>query len=141
MWGLRVAWGILALAAATTVVVGATASVGATDLSCSKTGTTGVADHSCSDPVISVVGVWPFAVMAVTLVGPTLVPAIVGRAWLSWLAVLALGVAGAWGVGHWTSVWATLIVGLPVAALGAVVACVESARSLMASRPATPRGC
>jgi hypothetical protein len=130
---IRIAWGILALAAAAVVIVGANASVAATNLSCSKSGTTGFDEYSCSDPITSVVGVWPFLLMGVALVGPALLAMVVDRAWLSWLAVLAIGGAAGWGAGHWASEWATLILGLPIAFLGAVVAAVQSALSLRAS--------
>ena len=133
MW-IRVAWGILALAAAAVVVLGATASVGATNLSCSKTGSTGSGEYSCSDPITTVVGVGPFLLMALALIGPTVLAMVVCRAWLSWLAVLAVGVAAVWGADHWASEWATLIVGLPIAFFGAIVASVQTILSVRVSR-------
>lgn len=108
------------------VAVASTATVGATDLGCSKTNSTGHEGFSCGDPVTDLVGWWPFVVMGLLLAGPPVVAAIARRPWVSWLAVAVLACAGAWGVGHWPEVWITLVLGLPLAILGAVVAVAHS---------------
>lgn len=121
-WLIAVPWGVLATGAIALVFGASRDSLGSTDLGCSKTGTTGHQGFSCDDPITDLVGWWPFVVMGLLLAGPAVVAAVVRRPWVSWLAVVVPAAVGAWGVGHWTSHWLTLVVGLPLAVLGAVVA-------------------
>ncbi|MGZ8177403.1 ABC transporter permease [Williamsia sp. SKLECPSW1] len=99
-----------------------TATIGATDLGCSKTGTPGRDGFSCADPITDLVGWWPFVAMGLLLAGPPVIAAVARRVWVSWLVVVCLVAVGVWGVGHWTGEWSTLILGLPLAVLGAAVA-------------------
>lgn len=121
-WLIAIPWGVLAIGAIAVVSGASRDSLGSTDLGCSKTGTTGHAGYSCDDPITDLVGWWPFVLMGLLLAGPPVVAAVVRRPWVSWIAVVVLAGAGVWGVGHWTSHWLTLVVGLPLAVLGAVVA-------------------
>ncbi|MBE7160864.1 MAG: ABC transporter permease [Williamsia herbipolensis] len=132
-WLIAIPWGILAIGAAAIVGAASTATIGATDLGCSKTGTTGHDGFSCGDPITELVDWWPFVVMGLLLAGPPFVAAVVRRPWVSWVAVVVLAGAGVWGVGHWTSHWLTLVVGLALAILGAVVA-IAHTLGLRASR-------
>ncbi len=119
------------------VVAASVDTIGATDLGCSKTGTTGHEGFSCEDPITDLVGWWPFVLMAALLVAPPMIAALARRVWLSWSAVVVLVIAGVWGVGHWTGVWLTLIIGLPLAVLGTVVAVAHTLATVV-RRSATP---
>ncbi|GAA2061998.1 ABC transporter permease [Williamsia deligens] len=124
----RAAWGVLSLVGAVLVVEASMATVGSTNLSCSKTGSTGFDEYSCSDPITTQTGVWPFVVMACALAGPSLVAGVAGRTWVSWSATAVLAAVGVWGVGQWASEWVTLILGIPLAIVGVVIAAVQWVR-------------
>ena len=130
---VRVCWGLIAVVAAAVVIGASTDTVGSTDLGCSKTGSTGVDDLACSDPITTQVGAWPFVVMGAAMTGPSVLALLVGRAWTSWVAVVVLLAVGVWGLAHWTSVWVTLVLAVPFAIVGLVVAAVQTALSFRAS--------
>ncbi|WP_299570048.1 ABC transporter permease [uncultured Williamsia sp.] len=131
---VRIAWSVVAIAAVAIVIGASTDSVGSTDLGCSKTGSTGTDEYSCSAPIVDVVGVWPFVAMGAAMAGPPLLALVALRAWVSWVVVLVLIAVGAWGLAHWTSVWLTLVFAILLALVGLVLAAVQSALSLRASR-------
>ena len=72
---------------------------------------------------------------------PSAVAAVAGRVWASGAATVALIVAGIVGLANWTGFWGTLLVALPLAALGAFVTFIQIARKRRPERhPERRRG-
>ena len=122
---VRAAWWVLAvIALAFSIWFAVTGTMADVDLGCAKVAEGGAA-FECGDRITDVLGIWPPVWLGISLVAPS---AVAGRVWASGAATVALIVAGIVGLANWTGFWGTLLVALPLAALGAFVTFIQIAR-------------
>lgn len=125
---VRAAWWVLAvIALAFSIWFTVTGTMADVDLGCAKVAEGGAASD-CGDRVTDVLGIWPPVWLGISLVAPSAVAAAAGRVWISSAATVALLAAGIVGLANWTGFWGTLLVALPLAALGAFVTFIQIAR-------------
>ena len=135
---VRAAWWVLAvIALAFSIWFAVTRTMADVDLGCAKVAEGGAA-FECGDRITDVLGIWPPVWLGISLVAPS---AVAGRVWASGAATVALIVAGIVGLANWTGFWGTLLVALPLAALGAFVTFIQIARKRRPERhPERRRG-
>lgn len=138
---VRAAWWALAvIALAFSIWFAVTGTMADVDLGCAKVAEGGAA-FDCGDRVTDVLGIRPPVWLGISLVAPSAVAAAAGRVWTSSAATMALLAAGIVGLANWTGFWGTLLVALPLAALGAFVTFIQIARKRRPERhPERRRG-
>lgn len=134
---MRVVWSLMAVLALVYAVTSTREPMSTVSLGCSKTGRLdfdGAPEADCDTPIVEVLGVWPFVVLALLLCAPALVAALVMRRWSSWLAVAAYGGLSFAGVANWAGFWILLLVAVPMALVAVVLATVHQFLPLSGSR-------
>lgn len=106
-------------------------------MSCSKTGVfdDGQTSVQCDDSMVQVFGVWPLVLLGLLLVIPPVMAAMAMRWWVSWLVVAAFVGLLFVGLLNWTSFWGLLLIAVPLAVVGFLVAVVQLIAHLVDARP------
>ena len=137
MFAFRLVWWVLAVAAVGLAAWAGGSPVSGMSLSCSKTGVfdDGQTSVQCDDSMVQVFGVWPLVLLGLLLVIPPVMAAMAMRWWVSWLVVAAFVGLLFVGLLNWTSFWGLLLIAVPLAVVGFLVAVVQLIAHLVDARP------